>query len=80
MSKLQRTPFPREADQARVLLEQAASLLVKAAAASRDPNSLRGDIHDDLADLVTLAAWSCTDPPKKKRIKKACWHMRGGHD
>jgi hypothetical protein len=62
-------PFPREAEEARVLLEHASRLLVSAARSD--------DVYDDLANLATLAAWACS-VPRKKRIERACCELRKG--
>jgi hypothetical protein len=63
------TPFPREAEEARVLLEQASRLLVQA----RFKYDL--EVYDDLANLVSLAADHCSEP-KRKRIRRACAPLR----
>jgi hypothetical protein len=67
-------PFPAKAEEARVLLESAVSLLVRVRFEED------AEVYDRLADLVCLAAWACSEPPKTKRIEKACWHLRGGRD
>ena len=69
-------PFPREAEEARALLRQAEGLLVDAAIAVC--GSEKEDAYHELANLVSLSQFACSEP-RTEALKAACEPLQAAY-